>query len=58
MVCDILCFARALLLGVLADALSHCDTTTMHSPTAFHTDAQGGRDVRYAHTIINAHHVS
>ena len=36
----------------------HCDTTTMHSPTAFHTDAQRGRDVRYAHTIINAHHVS
>ena len=36
----------------------HCDTTTMHSPTAFHTDAQRGRDVRYAHTITNAHHVS
>ena len=36
----------------------HCDTTTMHSPTAFHTDTQLGRDVRYAHTIINAHHVS
>jgi hypothetical protein len=36
----------------------HCDTKTMHSPTAFHTDAQHGRDVRYAHTIINAHHVS
>ena len=36
----------------------HCDTTTMHSPIAFHTDAQCGRDVRYAHTIINAHHVS
>jgi hypothetical protein len=34
----------------------HCDATTMHSPTAFHTDAQRGRDVRYAHTIINAHH--
>ena len=34
------------------------DTTTMHSPTAFHTDAQRGRDVRYAHTIIKAHHVS
>jgi hypothetical protein len=22
----------------------HCDTTTMHCPTAFHTDAQRGRD--------------
>ena len=30
----------------------------MHSPAAFRTDAQRGRDVRYAHTIINAHHVS
>jgi hypothetical protein len=36
----------------------HCDTTTIHSPTAFHTDAQHGRDVRYAHTVTNAHHVS
>jgi hypothetical protein len=30
----------------------------MHSPAAFHTDAQRGRDVRYARTIANAHHVS
>ena len=30
----------------------------MHSPTAFHTNAQRGRDVRYARTIINVHHVS
>ena len=48
-------------------------TTTMHSPTAFHTArphqhlgrqeaaayaTRGGRGVRYARTIVNAHHVS
>jgi hypothetical protein len=27
----------------------HCDTTTMHSPTAFHTDAQRGRRVLRSH---------
>ena len=51
----------------------HCDTTTMHSPTAFHTArphqhlgrqeaaayaTRGGCGLRYARTIVNAHHVS
>ena len=48
-------------------------TTTMHSPTAFHTArphqhlgrqetaayaTRGGRGLRYARTIVNAHHLS